>query len=144
MAIMDNIVKYAYYEKDPISIKNPIKLGVRFWNLTKEPQGTVASDQRYFIAFKEGCVMGFYNKSKETAFIAEPCVPQNNDNSVATEYFAVVADVGVVHHGEFLSEAVQQYGVCVLRSIHGRFGFARKTVTLLEKDVLVMQYAWLE
>jgi hypothetical protein len=89
--------------------------------------------------------MGIYNKPEEAAeFLGEPDVPQNNGNSSAPKYFVVVSDIGVVHHGEILSEAVQQYGVYVLRAIHGGFGFARKTVTLLEKDVLVMQYAWLE
>jgi hypothetical protein len=59
-------------------------------------------------------------------------------------YQVVVSDVGIVHQGESLSEAVKQYGVYVLRSVNGGYGFVKKTVTLLEDKTVVMQYAWKE
>jgi hypothetical protein len=33
-----------------------VKLEIRSWRTTKEPQGAI--DQRYFFAWKEGCLMG--------------------------------------------------------------------------------------
>jgi len=63
---------------------------------------------------------------------------QNNGYYSVSKYLVVVSDVGTVHQGESLSEAVKEYGVYVLRSINGGFGFVRKTVTLLENNVLVM------
>ena len=56
----------------------------------------------------------------------------------------MVSDIGIVHQGESLSEAVKQYGIDVLRSVNGGYGFVKKTVTLLENKTVVMQYAWRE
>ena len=74
-------------------------------------------------------------------------VIENSHNGVKTSvpnYCVVVVDIGLVYQGKSLSEAVKYYGDYVLRSINRDTGFARKTITLLQDDIIVMKYEWPE
>ena len=74
-------------------------------------------------------------------------VIENSHNGVKTSvpnYCVLVVGIGLVYEGKSLPEAVKYYGDYVLHSINRDTGFARKTITLLQDDIIVMKYEWPE
>jgi hypothetical protein len=142
MVFINNIVKHAYYDKS-FTINNGSwgkpGLGTPKNRMDQAPATNDTSSHG------EKDVDGnLQSTSKDCRTPRRTMCTPSNANSLAAKYVVLVSDVGIVHQGESLSKAVREYGMYVLRSVHGVFGFTKKTVTLLEKDVLVMQYAWLE